>query len=218
MNGERMSTEPTRHDPSTKSSVVVIIGLPGVGKSTIGRRAARRLGWDFLDLDATIESRSGRTIREIFDAEGEEGFRRIESQTLRECLTSNGPCIVATGGGIVLREENRDALSGAAAVVWMTAGVDDLASRLAPRAGAGKGHRPLLDGDLGDNLRRLQTERSDLYAVVATDVVDTSGSSFDEVVEVMLETIASRVRSKRDANHATEHVGVGRDSAQECEG
>lgn len=185
----------TAHAMTTRRDsafIAVIVGLPGVGKSTIGRRVARRLGWDFVDLDAAIESRSGRSIRDIFETDGEGGFRDIESQTLRDIMDRTTPCIVATGGGIVVRESNRSQLRSASAVVWMTAGVDDLEKRLEPRSGTGRGHRPLLDGDRKATLERLAAERSSLYTDVATDVVDTAGSTFDEVVETMLEVIAVR--------------------------
>jgi shikimate kinase len=187
--------------------VAIIVGLPGVGKSTIGRRVARRLGWDFVDLDAAIESSTGRSVRDIFETEGEDGFRDIESQSLRESIERTTPCIVATGGGVVLRDSNRALLRNVSAVLWMTAGLGDLEKRLEPRSGTGRGHRPLLDGDTRAALERLAAERSSLYAEVATDVLDTAGSTFDAVVDRMLEVIATHtatIASERPGNRPSQ--------------
>lgn len=218
-----MATTADRPATQTKAPrVVVIVGLPGVGKSTVGRRTARKIGWDFLDLDSAIESRAGRTVREIFEAEGETGFRDIENSTLVDRLQTSTSCIVATGGGIVLRKANREALSTAGAVIWMKADVDDLAERLGPRTGTGRGHRPLLDGNLNDNLRRLTEERSSLYAEVATDVLETSGKGFDEVVDALVEIIVTRGSSTldtvRDDQQRTQHAESGSLPDQRSEG
>jgi shikimate kinase len=172
------------------SSVVVIIGLPGVGKSTIGRRAAKRLGWSFVDLDHAIEERTGRSVREIFATSGESSFRDIESEVLRTCLESETPCLVSAGGGIILREPNRTILENAAAVVWMTASIDELELRLKPRSAPGRSHRPLLDGDLRPRLEKLVEEREHLYAKVATIELSTDGRAFDDVVDDLVNRIS----------------------------
>ena len=107
---------------SLGSQHLVLVGMMGAGKSTIGRLAAERLGRAFLDSDAIIEGRTGRTVREIFAAEGEAAFRALESAVLLEALDSPQPCVIAAAGGVVLREENRAALERASArVVWLCA-------------------------------------------------------------------------------------------------
>lgn len=181
--------------------VVVIVGLPGVGKSTIGRRAASRLGWDFLDLDASIEAGEGRSIRDIFAVEGEEAFRTIEAQALERGLDSERPILIATGGGVVLRQENRERLKRAAAVVWMTASVADLEARLKPRSGTARGHRPLLDGDLTETLQRLADQREPLYRDVATEVLATAGRTFEDVVEDLIGRIQGAIPGEHVSTH-----------------
>jgi len=191
---ESMSVEEATR--SRSSDVVVIIGLPGVGKSTIGRRAAKRLGWDFVDLDSAIEERAGQPVRDIFATSGESVFRDIESDVLRGCLEAESPRVIATGGGVVSSATNRSLMKGAAAVVWMTASIDDLVDRLKPRGTSGRSHRPLLDGDLVANLERLADQREQLYAEVATIELATDGRAFDEVVDELVNRINEIVRAR----------------------
>lgn len=173
--------------PSTRSAV--IIGLPGVGKSTIGRRAAQRLGWRFVDLDAEVESRAGMSISEIFSSEGEKGFRDRESLQLADVLGFEGPQVIATGGGVVLREENRKLIGESALVVWMTAELGEIEARLKPRSESGKNVRPLLEGDAAGALRRLHDERSEIYASLATNVLSTSTLTYEDSVEALHDLI-----------------------------
>lgn len=175
--------------------MVVLIGLPGVGKSSIGRRAARRLDWTFIDLDIAIESKAGMSIREVFAAAGEQGFRDLESEMLTTCLASETPCIVATGGGIVLRAENRQALKRADMVVLVSASLEELEQRLAQHSSGSRSHRPLLDGDLRQNLTKLDQERSSLYRDAATDHLSTSGTQLTSAVGRLVEMIMSEFPS-----------------------
>lgn len=174
---------------SSLQQAVVIVGLPGVGKSTVGRRAARVLGWNFVDLDSHIEKREGKKIREIFADAGEETFRDLESEALREVLSSPSPVVLATGGGIIVRAANRTLLKKARSVIWLTASIADLETRLQPRVGSNRGNRPLLDGDFEENLQKLKDERESLYTEVATDVLSTEGQAFSDVVERLIALI-----------------------------
>src|SRR6266536_3459134 len=88
------------------NQLLYLIGYRGTGKTTVGRRLAERIGWNFLDADVVLEANAGTSIKEIFAAEAEAGFRDREAQNLRE-LSTRTQCIIATGGGIVLRDENR---------------------------------------------------------------------------------------------------------------
>lgn len=183
-----------RADSGDRFDVVVIVGLPGVGKSTIGRRVAKRLEWTFVDLDAAIEERVGASVRDIFTTEGEDGFRNEETIELERRLEGPGPLVLSAGGGVVVRPRNRSLLARARAVIWMTAGMDELETRLRPRSDSTRSHRPLLDGDVSGTLRRLRDERSELYSEVASDTVDTSAKTSDEVVREIVE-IVRRIES-----------------------
>ena len=161
---------------------LVLVGLTGSGKTTVGRLAAERLGRPFLDTDAVIEAATGRTVREIFADDGESAFRDVESRVLRECLDSDEPSVIAAAGGAVLREENRRLLkSSAARVVWLCGGPSVVSDRV-----RGGGHRPLLDNDPDTVLRQMWETREPLYREVADAIVTIEGRSIHDVVEAVL--------------------------------
>jgi shikimate kinase len=149
---------------------VVLVGLMGSGKTTVGRRVANRLDRHFVDADAALEEIADRTIAEVFEQDGERGFRDLEADTLEELLEHHEPCVIAAGGGVVVRPENRARLRRPdVTVVFLDASPAFLASRVANRP-----HRPLLDGveSPREVLTRLHTERAALYAEVADVTVD----------------------------------------------
>lgn len=165
---------------------LVLVGMMGVGKSTIGRIVAERLGRTLIDTDAAVEHAAGRTVREIFADEGEESFRARESAALETALESAPPAVIATGGGVVLAERNRHVLGGAAArVVWLSAEPSTLIERLRASSG-GAGSRPLLDGDAAGTLQRMCAERESLYRSVADAIVRVDQRSVSDVVEAVL--------------------------------
>ena len=149
---------------------VVLVGLPGAGKSTIGRRVARELAVPFLDLDAEIERMEGRTVAEIFAAEGERYFRERE-RAVTAGLRERPPMVVAPGGGWVVDPENRALLRPPARIIYLR-----VSPRLAVRRmGAGVRRRPLLAGrDPVAALERLLAEREAAY-VAADATVHTDG-------------------------------------------
>ncbi len=148
-------------------SHVVLVGLMGVGKSTVGRRLAKELQRPFADVDEQVELRAGRTIPGIFSDGGEPEFRAIEAEVLADLLARPAPLVLAAGGGVVTTPANRAALADAGAfVVWLRASTEFLAARTDPT------HRPLLAGDAAGTLTRLLAERSPLYELVADAVVD----------------------------------------------
>lgn len=152
-------------------SHLVLVGLSGSGKSTLAPLLRSRTGRAAtVDLDRVITRTSGRRIDEIFDAEGETGFRQLESQALADAL-AGPPAVIATGGGVVLESENRRLLREHATVIWLRAHPSHLARRLTDTSEA----RPLLDGDAEFALHRMATEREALYAEVADIVVDVEG-------------------------------------------
>lgn len=163
---------------------IALVGLPGTGKSTIGRIVAGRLSVSFVDLDAVIVQRQGRSIPDLFVAETEAGFRSMETEALRDALGQIDPAVLSCGGGVVLAEENRSLLMASARTVCLTAPLDVLADRLR----RSPSERPLLKGDLSARLAALAAERGPLYREVADLVVDVSGKPAD-VVELVLSAI-----------------------------
>lgn len=164
---------------------VVLVGLMGVGKSSVGRALAREMKRPFIDTDAVIESTEGRTIADIFAGEGEPSFRDIERRTLESVLAGSEPAVIATGGGAVETAACRDALiharRGGAKVVWLSASVGTMAQRTGR-----SNNRPLLDGDREAILSRLLERRSAFYSDVSDAKIDTDGKPVTRIVrEVM---------------------------------
>jgi shikimate kinase len=157
-----------------------LVGMPGCGKSTIGRQLARMRELPFVDIDHEIEHRLGCTIREFFDREGEQAFRDVEQKVLADVLAAPTGAVVATGGGAVLRAENRAALRRSSIVVYLRAMPDDLARRLGRDT-----HRPLLQvADPRQRLRELYAIRDPLYRETAHLVIDTAHRSAATIVSL----------------------------------
>lgn len=156
---------------------VVLVGMMGAGKSSVGRRVAARLVWPFSDSDTVVETRTGRTVGDIWRIDGEEAFRSLESDALQEALADPNPSVIAAAGGTVLDPRNRAAMQVAdAVVIWLRADPATLAGRV--KHGD---HRPLLDDDAEGTLRRLHDERLAMYAEVADAVIDVDDVDLDEV-------------------------------------
>jgi len=145
---------------------------------------AEGIGAIVVDLDSVIAQSAGRSIPEVFEAEGEAGFRRRETDALRDALASDTPVLVACGGGVVLAPENRVLLTAGAVTVLLTAPLDVLAGRLRHSPN----ERPLLAGDLDATLAELASRREPLYREVADVVVDVSRRPA-EVVAAVLEAL-----------------------------
>lgn len=161
---------------------LVLVGMMGAGKSTVGRIVAERLGRRLVDSDECIEERTGRTVREIFATDGEPAFRRLETDALRDALAEDEPVVIAAAGGVVLSDANRAMLRTAdARVIWLSADPTVLLERV--RSGM---HRPLLDDDPAGTLQRMWDQREPLYREVADAIVSVDGRSIGEVVEAVL--------------------------------
>ena len=172
---------------------LVLVGMMGVGKTTIGTAVAARLGRRFVDSDELIEARAGRTVREIFESDGEPAFRQLETEALVEALADPDPLVIAAAGGVVLRPENRAALEHSGAfVVWLKADPSVLAGRV--HVGD---HRPLLGDDPEAALRRLLPQRVRWYEEVADASVETDDVPLAESVTDVLEIIASAEAGSR---------------------
>lgn len=157
---------------------VCFIGLPGSGKSTIGRQLARNWGVDFVDSDHVLERQLGCTIKDFFAAHGEAAFRDEEARVLAELARSGQVGVLSTGGGAVLRPENRAVLHDNTTVIYLQSSPEDIARRLRNDT-----NRPLLQGE--DPLKRLRdllAVRAPLYEETAHFVIDTVRCSTAQVV------------------------------------
>jgi shikimate kinase len=188
----RASDDPVRR--------IALVGMMGTGKSTVAVRVAAALGWTCIDVDAVIESRSGRAISDIFAVDGEAAFRVLEADVVAEVLGERAVagqqpigCLVALGGGAVLTPSTRDRLADCDAVVWLHAEPAVLAGRL-----AGDTSRPLLEGDPLARLAALAAEREDIYRRVATHDIDVAGLTLDEVVARVVDIAAAATTSHGD--------------------
>ena len=174
-------------DMTKNSNNVVLVGPMGSGKTTIGRRLAREMNREFLDTDYEIIDKTGVTIEHIFDIEGEKGFRRRESKILADlCNMSN--VVLATGGGIVLKPENRVLLKKSGMVFYLLSSIEQLLKRTAKSK-----TRPLLEQSLDreKTIRDLVSDRDELYREVASSVIDTTGKKLNEVVSIIKQEIES---------------------------
>jgi shikimate kinase len=164
---------------------LVLVGLMGAGKSSVGRLAATRLRWEFVDVDVAITARTGSTVRQIWEDAGEAAYRGLESAVVLETLSSTRPSVLAAPGGVVLDAQVRKALQEAF-VVWLRAGPATLAGRVQPGD-----HRPLLGDDPLPVLDAMATERAHLYREVSNAVIDTgelgAATVADQVVDLVVE-------------------------------
>ena len=161
--------------------MISLIGLPGSGKSTVGRQLARRLQLPFVDSDQAIEVRLGCPIREFFEREGEARFREIEAEVI-DALTQQGPGVLSTGGGAVLRAENRAHLRSRGRVIYLKSHPEELIRRLRHDT-----NRPLLQvADPMAKLRELFATRDPLYRQTAHFVVETGRPSVATLVNMIV--------------------------------
>lgn len=160
---------------------IALVGLPGSGKSTVGRLLARRLQLPFFDSDQVIESRLGCPIRQYFEREGEESFRDVEAEVIDD-LTRNPRGVLSTGGGAVLRQANRDNLRERGRVIYLKSTPDDLFRRLRHDR-----NRPLLQvHDPLARLRDLYVIRDPLYRETAHFTIETGRPSVAMLVNMIV--------------------------------
>jgi shikimate kinase len=169
---------------------IVIIGFMGTGKTTVGRLVAHRLGHRFVDLDAVIERLAGRPIADIFRAEGEAAFRKLETEALAQTLGEGG-IVLATGGGAACREPNLGMMLARARVVALSATPEEVLRRTGRASG-----RPLLDGaaDPLAQARDLLSAREPFYARAHVRV-DTVGKQPEEVAAEVVAAVSGRGES-----------------------
>lgn len=165
---------------------LILEGFMGSGKSAVGRKLSARLGLDFIDTDAEIESRQGCAIAEIFADCGEEAFRQMETSMLQGLLLSESNAIISLGGGTPMRASNREIIKKLGRVVYLKAPEEVLISRL--EHGAEK--RPLLAGhELKERVRELLKDREETYINLADSVIDVSGDDMDKTCDMIMEVL-----------------------------
>lgn len=166
---------------------VYLVGLMGAGKTTIGRSLAKKLGLSFFDSDREIEARTGVNIPTVFEIEGEEGFRKREAQVIADLAMASGQ-VVATGGGVVLRSENRTAMASSGFVIYLNVPPYTLWERT-----RNDRNRPLLQvEDPLSKLKALYAQRDPFYREVADLVIDGGRTSTHSLLQLIVEKVEER--------------------------
>lgn len=156
---------------------IIFIGIMGSGKTTIGKKTAKNLNYNFIDTDQEIERITGMKISDIFRKEGELRFRSEETLALKR-IKKGPPSVIATGGGIVLKKENRDLIKEMGIVIYLDADVDIITERVSRNK-----NRPLLRVEnIREKVKQLSEQRKDLYLEIADIVIDTGSDRFDNLL------------------------------------
>ncbi len=172
------------------SGHIFLVGFMGAGKSTVGKGLAAALGMPFIDLDERISADSGMSVVRMFEDFGEQVFRESETRALMS-LSDEAPSVVACGGGVVLRDENRVALKSMGTVVYLKVDAAEALARIGDSA-----TRPLLSGAGGRMAATtLLAARESLYTAVADVTIETTGSSPDEVVRLVSASLQAEAGS-----------------------
>ncbi len=167
--------------PPVPDARILLMGMMGCGKTTIGEALSARTGWEYLDNDELVHLATGETTPEVLRDRGEPGLREAESAALTQALTIPAPVIAATAGGVVMDPVDRERLRTGGYVVWLRAKITTLAERV----GAGEG-RPWLQPDPVAALARLYRGREELYRQTATLILDVEDATPDELAESIL--------------------------------
>lgn len=165
---------------------IFLIGYRSTGKSTVARLLAERLGWSWCDADQVLEEYLGTTIRQIFASEGEAGFRAKESIVLRD-LATRAHCVIATGGGVVLRPENRERLK-TGVTIWLTADSESIWQRMQADATTAERRPDLAQGGLAE-IEGLLSVRTPLYEASADWCVDSTNQTPQQVADEILDWV-----------------------------
>lgn len=172
---------------------LLLIGYRGTGKTTVAQRLALRLGWEWVDADVEVELRAGQSIAEIFSHDGEAAFRDLESTMLAELLCRDR-LVIALGGGVVLRPENRAAIRACRHTVWLQASPETLAERIAADATTAQ-RRPNLTAAGGiSEITAMLAKREPFYRECAGLVVDTENKSPAAVADEILDQWGGELR------------------------
>lgn len=180
------------------SRAIVLVGMMGSGKSSVGRRLGARLGLPFVDADAEIEMAAGMTIPEIFAQRGESEFRDGERRVISRILTTRSPLVLATGGGAFMNSETREKIARLGISVWLKAEPEVLMRRVRKRA-----NRPLLQtADPDATMRRMLAEREPIYALADLTLISRD-APHDVVVEDAITALDAILRAAHDRAQAS---------------
>ena len=161
---------------------MILIGFMGCGKSSVGKALANAMGIPFVDTDGMIEEQAGRKINDIFREDGEEYFRELETSVLKQLLSAQERKVIAVGGGLPVREINREYLKRLGTVVYLLAKVETLTGRL-----EGDDTRPMLrGGELKKRIETLMDARGELYGKAADVRVETDDKDFEQIVKEIM--------------------------------
>lgn len=168
----------------SRSNKVLLIGMMGAGKTTVGEVVASRLGYSYFDSDEDVVRATGRSVAELFDTEGEESFRSVESSVLSRRLGETDPAVISVAGGAVLDPHNASLISLAGTVVWLRARLDTLVARV----GDGSS-RPLLKSGPREALSQLSMVRNPLYESLADIIIDVDELSATQVADLIIDRL-----------------------------
>jgi shikimate kinase len=171
--------------------MIFLIGFMGSGKTTVGKVLAKHLGWSCIDTDLLIEAKNNLTIKEIFERYGEERFREMETEALKELEGEQG--VVMTGGGLAAREENRELMKKKGRVVWLNCSFEELSKRIIDDE-----ERPLVTQKGLSGLKSLYEERLTLYKLAADFTIETSHLTVDETVKKVLSCLKTDSRGENN--------------------
>ena len=167
--------------PAEQAARILLVGMMGSGKSSVGRALSELTGWPFVDNDVLVERVTGTTARQLLEQQGADAMRRAEAAALVAGTELEPPAIVATAAGTILDPDNRSRIASAGFVAWLRAPATVLGARA-----VGAAHRPWLDDDPDGWFERALAERDALYASVADLEVDTSVATPEEAAEAIL--------------------------------
>ena len=162
---------------------MILIGFMGAGKTSVGEELAGRFGKTLIDTDRMIEERAGMSISDIFAVQGEEAFRRLETEVLEQLISEASGEMISVGGGLPLREENRKLLKKLGTIIYLRVRPETVLARL-----KGDTTRPLLQGDdVEEKVNSLLSKRCPIYEMAADRIISVDGRSVEQIADAIIE-------------------------------